>query len=178
MNYREDLIEREIHFKYNRYISYNKDFKLRMITEKGGVIMEISKVGRNTPVRREGKAITNRQDFSKNFNFAREQKSEEDLKKMLKSIKSKGSRLVISKCYADVRAYKREIKEYLESVLSFMYSIKKDISFWQTQYFVTVETIDAKLEELTQMLLSEEKENLDVASTIDEISGLIVDIYK
>ncbi len=97
---------------------------------------------------------------------------------MLKNIKSKGSRLVISKCYADVRAYKKEIKEYLESVLSFMYSIKKDISFWQTQYFVTVETIDNKLEELTQMLLNEERENLDIASTIDEISGLIVDIYR
>jgi len=140
--------------------------------------MEISKVGRNTPIQRESKVVNNKQDFSKDFNFAREQKSEEDLKKMLKNIKSKGSRLVISKCYADVRAYKKEIKEYLESVLSFMYSIKKDISFWQTQYFVTVETIDNKLEELTQMLLSEERENLDIASTIDEISGLIVDIYR
>lgn len=140
--------------------------------------MEISKVGRNTPIQRESKVVNNKQDFSKNFSFAREQKSEEDLKKMLKNIKSKGSRLVISKCYADVRAYKKEIKEYLELVLSFMYSIKKDISFWQTQYFVTVETIDNKLEELTQMLLKEERENLDIASTIDEISGLIVDIYR
>ena len=140
--------------------------------------MEISKVGRNTPIQRESKVVNNKQDFSKNFSFAREQKSEEDLKKMLKNIKSKGSRLVISKCYADVRAYKKEIKEYLESVLSFMYSIKKDISFWQTQYFVTVETIDNKLEELTQMLLNEEREKLDIAITIDEISGLIVDIYR
>lgn len=140
--------------------------------------MEISKVGRNTPIQRESKVVNNKQDFSKNFSFAREQKSEEDLKKMLKNIKSKGNRLVISKCYADVRAYKKEIKEYLESVLSFMYSIKKDIRFWQTQYFVTVETIDNKLEELTQMLLNEERENLDIASTIDEISGLIVDIYR
>lgn len=59
-----------------------------------------------------------------------------------------------------------------------MYSVKKDISFWQTQYFVTVETIDSKLEELTQALLSEEKEKIQIAGTIDEISGLIVDIYK
>lgn len=140
--------------------------------------MEISKVGRNTPIQRENKVVNNKQDFSKSFNFAREQKSEEDLKKMLKNIKAKGNRLAISKCYADVRAYKREIKEYLESVLAFMYSVKKDISFWQTQYFVTVETIDNKLEELTQMLLSEEKESLNIASTIDEISGLIVDIYR
>ncbi len=70
------------------------------------------------------------------------------------------------------------IKEYLKSVLEYMYSVKKDISFWQTQYFITVETVDEKLEELTEMLLSAEKENLDIAKTIDDITGLIVDIYK
>lgn len=42
------------------------------------------------------------------------------------------------------------------------------------QYFITV---DEKLEELTSMLLGDEKENLDIASTIDDIQGLIVDIY-
>ena len=70
------------------------------------------------------------------------------------------------------------IREYLESVMSYMYSIKKDISFWQTQYFITVETVDKKLEELTNMLMGEQKENLNVASTIDDITGLLVDIYK
>lgn len=74
--------------------------------------------------------------------------------------------------------YKKMIKEYLESILKFMYDTKKDISFWQTQYFVTVDTVDEKLEELTNMLLSEEKENLNLAATIDEIQGLIVDIYR
>jgi uncharacterized protein YaaR (DUF327 family) len=41
-----------------------------------------------------------------------------------------------------------------------------------------VETIDEKLEELTQALLNDQKENLDIASSIDEITGLLVDIYK
>lgn len=140
--------------------------------------MEISKIRRSTPVKQEGVSISSKSDFSKNFNFARQQKSEEELKQMFKDIKNKGNRLAVSKCYADVKAYKRAIKEYLESMLAFMYSVKKDISFWQTQYYVTVETVDEKLEELTAMLLSEEKENLDIAGTIDEITGLIVDIYK
>lgn len=141
--------------------------------------MEIKRVSRNTPVVSEDKkSIGNKKDFSQNFNFAREKKSEEELKKMLEDIKKKGSRLVVTKCYADVKAYKRIIKEYLDSILKHMYSIKKDISFWQTQYFLTVDTIDEKLQELTEALLSSEKENLDIAGTIDEISGLIVDIYK
>lgn len=140
--------------------------------------MEISRVRKSTTVTSDRKKVESRKDFSQNFNFARDRKNEEQLKELFEDIKKKGNRLVITKCYADVRAYKRLIKEYLESVLNYMYSVRKDISFWQTQYFITVDTVDAKLEELTQMLLGEEKENLNIAATIDEIQGLIVDIYK
>lgn len=141
--------------------------------------MEISRINRNSPIKHDDKKnIGIRKDFSKSFNFARERKSEQQLKDMFTNIKKKGNRLAITKCYSDVRAYKNMIKEYLEAVLGHMYGIKKDISFWQTQYFVTVETVDNKLQELTEMLLNKEKDNLDIAGTIDEISGLIVDIYK
>jgi uncharacterized protein YaaR (DUF327 family) len=140
--------------------------------------MEISRVRRNAPITADKKQNTVKKEFSQSFNFARQQKSEQELKDMQDDIKKKGNRLTITKCYADVRAYKNMIKEYLASVLEHMFTVKKDISFWQTQYFITVEVIDNKLEELTQMLLQEEKDKINVASTIDEISGLIVDIYK
>lgn len=140
--------------------------------------MEISRIRQGSQVSSEKKIISSKKDFSQSFSFAHQRKSEQQLKEMIENIKKKGNRLTISKCYGDVAAYKRMIREYLESVLCYMYGVKKDISFWQTQYFVTVETIDSKLEELTQMLLNEEKDNLAIASTIDEITGLVVDIYK
>ena len=140
--------------------------------------MEISRVKRNSSVPIDTKSIDNKKEFSQNFNFAKEKRNEEQMKKLLEDIKKRGNRLAITKCYSDVRSYKEMIKEYLRSVLDYMYSLKKDVSFWQTQYFITVETIDTKLEELTKLLLEGEKENMTVASTIDAISGLIVDIYK
>jgi len=140
--------------------------------------MEISRSRRNSPVSTDKKTSSNKMDFSQNFSFARQQKSEEQLQDMMDDIKKKGNRLSITKCFADVKAYKNLIRQYLDSVLKHMYEVKKDISFWQTQYFITVDTVDAKLEELTQTLLNGEKENLDIANTVDEISGLIVDIYK
>jgi len=140
--------------------------------------MEISRIRQGSQVSSEKKIISNKKDFSQSFSFAHQRKSEQQLKEMIENIKKKGNRLTVSKCYGDVAAYKRMIREYLESVLYYMYGVKKDISFWQTQYFITVETIDGKLEELTQMLLNEEKDNLAIASTIDEITGLVVDIYK
>lgn len=141
--------------------------------------MEISRINRNTPITSEDKkGIGIKKDFSQSFNFARDRKNEEQLKHILEDIKKKGNRLAVTKCYSDVHAYKKMIKEYLKSVLSYMYEVNKDISFWQTQYFMTVDIIDNKLKELTEMLLSDEKDNLRIASTIDEISGLVVDIYK
>lgn len=140
--------------------------------------MEISRVGRNSAVSSERKNVSARKDFSQSFNSQMQKKSEEQLKEMFDNIKKKGNRLAITKSYVDVKAYKKMIKEYLDSVLNFMYGVKKDISFWQTQYFITVDTIDQKLEELTEMLISEQKDNLNVAATIDDISGLLVDIYK
>lgn len=140
--------------------------------------MEISRVKNNSPVNSNNKKIETRKDFSQSFNFARQNKNEQELKEMLKDIKKKGSRLVITKTYGDVKIYKNMIKKYLEAVLEQMYRVKKDMSFWQTQYFITVEIIDKKLEELANMLLVQEKDNLDIASTIDEITGFVVDIYK
>ncbi|WML36912.1 YaaR family protein [Clostridium sp. OS1-26] len=140
--------------------------------------MEISRVGRTTSVPAEKKSITVKKDFSQSFNSQMEKRSEQQLKEMFDNIKKKGNRLAITKCYSDVKSYKKMIKDYLESVLNYMYKVKKDISFWQTQYFITVDTIDQKLEELTQKLVDDQKENLSVAATIDDIAGLLVDIYK
>lgn len=122
--------------------------------------------------------IEEKRSFSQSFNQARDRKNEEELKGLIERIKKGGNKLIITKSYADVRAYKRLIKEYLDNILPYIYSTKKDISFWQTQYFITVDTIDEKLESITELMLGEEKDVLDVAKTIDEIQGLILDIYK
>lgn len=139
--------------------------------------MEIGRVRRGA-VTSERKIVSEKKDFSQSFSQERHKRSEEQLNKMIEDIKKRGSKLVTTKTYVDVVMYKRMIKEYLESILKFMYETKKDISFWQTQYFITVDTIDAKLEELTNSLLLDEKENINIASTIDEIQGMIVDIYR
>lgn len=140
--------------------------------------MEIGRINRKTPVKQDKKVVSEKRDFSQSFNQARERKSEEQLKEMIEDIHKRGNRLVITKTYGDVIAYKKLIKEYLESILKFMYDTKKDISFWQTQYFITIDTIDQKLEDLTRSLLNGEEENLNIAASIDEIQGLIVDIYR
>ena len=90
--------------------------------------MEIGRVNRKSIINQERKIVSEKKDFSQSFNQARDRKSEEQLKKMIEDIQKKGSRLVITKTYGDVLAYKKNIKEYLESILKYMYDTKKDIS--------------------------------------------------
>ena len=139
--------------------------------------MEIGRVRRGS-VTPERKSVSEKKDFSQSFNKERQRKSEEQLKKLVDDIKKRGNKLILTKTYVDVVMYKKMIKEYLESVLKYMYETKKDISFWQTQYFVTVDTVDGKLEELTQAVLGDQKENINIAATIEEIQGMIVDMYR
>lgn len=139
--------------------------------------MEIGRVRRGS-VTPERKSVSEKKDFSQSFNKERQRKSEEQLKKLVDDIKKRGNKLILTKTYVDVVMYKKMIKEYLESVLKYIYETKKDISFWQTQYFVTVDTVDGKLEELTQAVLGDQKENINIAATIDEIQGMIVDMYR
>lgn len=139
--------------------------------------MEIGRVRRGT-ISSERKVSTGKKNFSHSFNQQRQKQSEEQLKKMIDDIKKRGSRLITTKTYVDVVMYKKMIKEYLQSILEFMYETKKDISFWQTQYYITVDTIDNKLEELTQSLLSDEKDNINIVAAVDEIQGMIVDMYR
>lgn len=140
--------------------------------------MEIGRISRGNVTPDRKIKTGEKKDFSRNFNKQRQKQSEEQLNHMIDDIKKKGAKLISTKTYRDVVQYKKMIKEYLQSVLQFMYDTQKDMSFWQTQYYITVDTIDAKLEEITQSLLNDEKDNIDMAAAIDEIQGMVVDIYR
>ena len=92
-------------------------------------MVEVGRINRKEPIKAERKVISERKDFSQSFNQARQRKSEAELKQMIEDIHKKGNRLVITKTYGDVVAYKKLIKEYLESILKYMYDTKKDVSF-------------------------------------------------
>ena len=59
-----------------------------------------------------------------------------------------------------------------------MYTLKDQRGFWDQQYFKTVEIVDEKLEHITRELMSEEKENLNIVSLVDEVQGLLIDLYR
>lgn len=105
-------------------------------------------------------------------------RSKKDLKELLDSIKKTGNKVVATKEYRDVVEYKKLVKQYLGKVLDDIYSLNKFSDAFNSRYYLTVDTIDQKLKDLTNQIIGDEKENLAIVTTIDEIQGLIIDIYK
>ena len=94
-----------------------------------------------------------------------------------KGNKNNRERLAVTQNYTDVIKYKQVIKGYLKSIVDYVYDLNKNDSFWDKNYLTTVKTVNEKIEEITKELIYEQKENIDVAAKIDEINGLLIDIY-
>ena len=140
--------------------------------------MEIRSIQPSRNIGVKDKTVSARSDFSESFMKSYKSATKEELESYIKDIKKKGNKLILSKSYIDVKNYKSTIKNYLKAVVDYTYTLNKNIGFWENQYYSTVETINEQLESLTNELLIEEKENLDISSTIDTIQGLLIDIYK
>ena len=140
--------------------------------------MEIRSIQPSRNIEVKDKTVSARSDFSESFMKSYKSATKEELESYIKDIKKKGNKLILSKSYIDVKNYKSTIKNYLKAVVDYTYILNKNIGFWENQYYSTVETINEKLESLTQELLKEEKENLDISSTVDSIQGLLLDIYR
>jgi hypothetical protein len=120
---------------------------------------------------------SNKEDFSATLTDTLKTSGKEALDKSLNQIKDMGNILISTQSYSDVLRYKNMIKSFLSEVLEYGYSLNKRGSFWEGQYFSTVELIDEKLDSLTKEVLANHEENISIASSIEEIQGLLIDVY-
>lgn len=140
--------------------------------------MKVEQVGINRNINTiENRGNKQKSSFNDSFNLENRFKSKEEIELYMKEIKSIGEKVVANQNYSDVVNYKRAIKSYLKSVVDYMYSLNQDSSFWDGNYFKTVKIVDEKLESITKELLYDQKDNIDLATKIDEINGLLVDMY-
>lgn len=126
----------------------------------------------------ESKKVDGNKRFNERFNYIQKEKSLEDVKQSLERVKHLGERLTITESYIDIKKYKNAIKDYLESAVEYMYSLKDQKGFWEQHYFKTVEVVDEKLEHITRELMMDEKENLTIVSLVDDVQGLLIDLYR
>lgn len=122
--------------------------------------------------------VLNKGDFSSTLIEAQKDSYRNELDSSFSKISEMSNILISTQSYRDIVKYKRMIKEFLSDVLKHGYELSKNDSFWESKYYSTVNIVNEKVESLTKDILLKQKSNIDVASSIDQIEGLLIDVYR
>ncbi|MBM7700404.1 YaaR family protein [Kurthia huakuii] len=104
----------------------------------------------------------------------------EQLTRLLGDISTAGERITKSRNLRDLAKFKMLIKRFLKESVSFGMELKQSHTwnrFGEGRRLKIVDTIDEKLIELTEDILNEEKDSVDILAKIGEIKGLLINLY-
>lgn len=118
------------------------------------------------------------ESFSLSLDMASKDQTEQRLMEMLKNIENIGKKLISTRSLEDAKEYRSKIQEYLSFVVKNVYILKKEASPFNYGIRVRIEIINKKLDEITKELIENQKSTIEFADKIEEIKGLLVDVYK
>ncbi len=123
---------------------------------------------------------TRRTKFTEELKRADELTVKERIENLLERIDKQADRLSKNVTIKEVLAYKTLISEFLKESVDAMVKFNKS-SFLDSRgrhrVYGIIKRVDEELEGLTKDVLSKEKDNIKILKRLDDIRGLILDIY-
>lgn len=104
-----------------------------------------------------------------------------DLIQALEEVEEYGRRLKESPVYENLVRYKSKVRAVLRYLVQRSYVVTESSFYDPTgrrRLLMMVENIDQKLEELTRDFLNNQNSGLDLVGRLDEIRGLLLDLYS
>ncbi|WP_421382505.1 YaaR family protein [Bacillus salacetis] len=104
----------------------------------------------------------------------------EQLGKLMGDITSAGERLARSRTFKDLAKYKTLVKRFVKEAVDYGLDLKQSHTWNQHgegRKLNIVENVDRKLMELTEDILNEEKQSIDILGKIGEVRGLLINLY-
>ena len=105
---------------------------------------------------------------------------EERIKHLVNKIEEQGEKLSKKIDLRELKIYKRLIADFLDEVVSNSHKFTKDSTLdrrGRYKVYATVKKINKELDELTQEVLKEEKDNIAVLKKIEDIRGLVLNLF-
>lgn len=99
---------------------------------------------------------------------------------LLKKIDEQSANLRKSPSIKGIKYYRKLVGEFLEETLGHSYSLETDTKWdrgGNRREYVIVKKINQSLEDLLESVLNQEKKQIDLVAKLDEIRGLLVDLY-
>ena len=109
-----------------------------------------------------------------------EQQLQERLSGLMADIVTSGERIKKHMDVRDMRKYRELIKSFLNEVVNRSHGFSREIFLDRRgmhRVYGIIRLIDQNLDELAQQLIAEEKDAIAILNSVDEIRGLLMDIF-
>ena len=103
-----------------------------------------------------------------------------ELGQLIAEIEEKGKRLFASKGRKEFEEYKSSVKQFMKRVVHGSFRLeerhgkKKDGKF---VVYLTMQKVDEALDNLGQLLLVGQQDSMRIVASLDEIRGMLMDLY-
>ncbi|MCD8039874.1 MAG: YaaR family protein [Lachnospiraceae bacterium] len=119
------------------------------------------------------------------FNFMLASSIEEEglaerLSLMMQEITMQGNKLVKHMDVTDMRRYRTLIKEFLNEIVNRSHKFSRENFLdrrGRHRVYGIIRLVDEKLDELAQELVKDESDKISILAKVDEIRGLLLDIF-
>jgi uncharacterized protein YaaR (DUF327 family) len=121
-----------------------------------------------------------RGSFREQLKLAHAGQLNERIDKALAHIEELGARLAQSMTMADLKQYRQAIALLMRDITNHMIQVKAQLDWdaqaWEHRTTVILRKVDVELENLTNMIMNQEKDRLAILEKIGEIKGLLLDM--
>lgn len=118
--------------------------------------------------------------FSQLLGDKQEEHDQEHLKQMLKEIEKKGKQLTENRTVEVMLEYKEMIKGFIEQAVNFGLKVEERRGLsrsGRSRMMKVVSMVDEKLVELTDLILDQEKPQIQLLEKIGQLQGLLVNLF-
>lgn len=131
---------------------------------------------------KEGKHLAegNRVTFGEQLFQVRGDIIKEKLENLLRDITEQGKKLTETLNIKELKRYKELVRGFLHEAVNKMYQLKEEAGWdrrGRHKIYTVVKSVDQELENLTGMMLTEQKDQVAILAKIDEIRGMLLDLY-
>ncbi len=118
--------------------------------------------------------------FSSRFQQAQSQEIHEELDRILGEIQKAGEQLAKEMTWDRFITYRANVRAFLQTVSNQGFQVcgtKGKTRMGNQKVFITVKTVDQKLADIGEEVMKSEQNHLEVLSKMDELRGLLLDLY-
>ncbi|WP_058305627.1 YaaR family protein [Gracilibacillus massiliensis] len=108
------------------------------------------------------------------------QMQQAQLQKLMSELTAQGQKIARFRSFKDLATYKRMVKRFVKEAVDYGLTLKQSHSFMldgDNRKLTIVEEVDEKLVELTESVMDQEKNSIQILDLIGEIKGLLINLY-